>query len=332
MRYITYLSYETQNLLNRFYKYSKKHDTRQRAKCILLSYKKFSINQLSEVFGVHINTIYNWFDNWEQNCLLSLYNSKGQGRKPLIDISNEQFMKEQIIKNPKQIKKIVVSLELEKGIKVSTFTVKRFIKKKLNYRWKRTRKSLKNRRPKDYEVKKQELEKLIELEKKDELKLFYADGSGISLTPCVPSAWQPNNERIEIPSFKSKVLNLFGIWDTKNDLNMYSKEGSLTSETIIEYIEDFSKTIKKRTVIVLDNASIHTSKLFKNKLLTWKNRNLEIFFLPTYSPHLNLIEHLWRFMKYVWIDFSAYNCWNNLVKYVENIVNNFGKLYTINFA
>lgn len=332
MRYITNLNYDTQNLLNKFYKYSKNHATRQRAKCILLSSKKFTINQLSEIFEVHINTIYNWFDNWEQNSLLSLYNSKGQGRKPLIDVSNEQFMKEQIRENPKQLKKIVDNLKTEKGIKVSTYTIKRFLKKKIDYRWKRTRKSLKNRRPKDYEVKRQELEKLIELGKKDELNLFYADGSGISLTPCVPYAWQPKNERIEIPSFRSKVLNMFGIWDAKNDLNIYTKEGSLTSETVIQYIEDFSKTIVKRTVIVLDNASIHTSKLFKNKLLDWKKIGLEFFYLPAYSPHLNLIEHLWRFIKYEWIDFSAYDCWNKMVKYVQNIADNFGKLYTINFA
>jgi len=188
------------------------------------------------------------------------------------------------------------------------------------------------KQPTDYEVKKAELIKLKDAEQKGELKLFYADGSGFSLIPCVPYAWQPKGERIEIPSFKSRVLNLFGIWDAKNDLNMYSKEGSLTSECIIEYIDDFSKTIKEKTVIVIDNASVHTSKLFKAKLLTWKNRNLEIFYLPTYSPHLNLIEHLWRFMKYEWIDFIAYNCWTNLVEYVEKIVNNFGKLYTINFA
>ena len=162
--------------------------------------------------------------------------------------------------------------------------------------------------------------------------MFYADGSGFSMIPSVPYAWQEIGTRIEVPSFKSKTLNLFGIWDAKKNLNLYSIEGSLTSQIVIEYIDDFCKDINERTIIVLDNASIHKSKVFKNKELEWKSKGLEIFYLPTYSPHLNLIEHLWRFMKYEWIDFNVYNSWENLVGYVENIANEFGNLYTINFA
>jgi hypothetical protein len=33
---------------------------------------------------------------------------------------------------------------------------------------------------------------------------------------------------------------------------------------------------------------------------------LIIKYLPPYSPELNLIEILWRFMKYYWLPFSAY--------------------------
>ncbi len=129
MRYIKNLSFETQSLLKRIYKFSKNHEVRQRAKCILLSYNKFTINVLVNIFDVHLNTIYNWLDNWEKLSLLSLYNSKGQGRKPLLTADNEQFIKESIIENPKQLKRIVAKLDAEKGIKVSVYTIKRFLKK-----------------------------------------------------------------------------------------------------------------------------------------------------------------------------------------------------------
>lgn len=162
--------------------------------------------------------------------------------------------------------------------------------------------------------------------------MYYADASGFSLEPCVPYAWQEINHRIEVPSFKSKTLNLFGLWDAKNDLHLYSFDGRSTSQVVIEYIDDFCNTIQEKTVIVLDNAPIHTSNIFKEKVLEWQAKGLEVFYLPSYSPKLNLIEHLWRFMKYEWIEFSVYNCWNNLVKYIDKIVNEFGTTYTIKFV
>ena len=100
MRYIKNLSYETQSLLTRFYKYSKKHEVRQRANCILLSYKRFSINELVEIHHVHLNTIRNYLNAWEADGLLSLYDLKKTGRNPILNPDNESFVKTMIEENP----------------------------------------------------------------------------------------------------------------------------------------------------------------------------------------------------------------------------------------
>ena len=93
---------------------------------------------------------------------------------------------------------------------------------------------------------------------------------------------------------------------------------------MIKFIDDFAKTIKKPTVIVIDNAPIHTSKAFREKITQWKQQKLEIFWLPAYFPQLNLIEILWRFMKYEWIEIEAYSTWKSLTKYVEKVLRLFG--------
>ena len=118
MRYIKKLNFETLHLLNRIYKSSKKYQTRQRAHCIILSFKGFSISQLIEIFNVHLNTIYNYLDNWELYGLLSLY--------------DEQFIRHIVRKYPNQLKKVLAILDKEKGIKMSLDTLIRFVKKNLN--------------------------------------------------------------------------------------------------------------------------------------------------------------------------------------------------------
>ena len=48
--------------------------------------------------------------------------------------------------------------------------------------------------------------------------------------------------------------------------------------------------------MILDNARIHHAKLIQPFLDENKDR-LNLFFLPPYSPNLNLIEGLWGWLK-----------------------------------
>ena len=82
----------------------------------------------------------------------------------------------------------------------------------------------------------------------------------------------------------------------------------------------------------MDNAGIHKSKNFESQQEAWKKQNVELFFLPPYSPELNLIEILWRFVKYEWIDFEAYASWKIFVDHIEKVFAGFGKKYIINFG
>ena len=61
-------------------------------------------------------------------------------------------------------------------------------------------------------------------------------------------------------------------------------------------------------------------------------KGLDIFFLPTDSHHLNIIEILWRFIKYKWLDVNTYDSYSALVEAVKTILINFSSEYTVNFA
>ena len=82
----------------------------------------------------------------------------------------------------------------------------------------------------------------------------------------------------------------------------------------------------------MDKASVHTSDEFAECLPRWKKEGLIIKYLSTYSPELNLIERLWRHIKYTWLPVSAYQCLDALRDALENILKNFGSKYQITFA
>ena len=61
------------------------------------------------------------------------------------------------------------------------------------------------------------------------------------------------------------------------------------------------------------------------------SNGLIVKYLPAYSPELNLIEMLWRFIKYYWLPFSAYASFQSLVAAVEAILKGVGTDYRIDF-
>ncbi len=45
-----------------------------------------------------------------------------------------------------------------------------------------------------------------------------------------------------------------------------------------------------RGVVFLDNAPFHRSRAFREAAGRWRERGLEVAYLPRYSPHLNPVE------------------------------------------
>jgi transposase len=193
------------------------------------------------------------------------------------------------------------------------------------------RKSLKSKRNQQvFDWQYAELERFIGLHQEDYIDLFYADASHFSLVPSVRYAWQRKGEEILLPSARTTALSVFGIISLDCKLHYQTFEGTLNSEKIIAVIDKFIPHIRKRTILVIDNAPVHHSKIFEKKINEWREQDLYIYFLPKYSPELNKIEILWRFIKYSWLPFDAYTNIQNFKERLNEILQNVGTKYKIN--
>jgi len=155
------------------------------------------------------------------------------------------------------------------------------------------------------------------------IDLRYADETAFSLQSNVPYGWSKRGEQIGIPSQKGGNLNVFGLLNLQGDLTSYQTTGKVNSDQIIEWLNDFASTIEQPTVVVLDNAPWHTSNAVKEMISKWEEKELYIFRLPIYSPHLNKAETLWRKMKYEWLKPESFTCKESLHKAINNILTNY---------
>jgi transposase len=110
-----------------------------------------------------------------------------------------------------------------------------------------------------------------------------------------------------------------GLKNRKNKLFFEVLESTFNTDKLIRFMDNFAAQTIKRTVVILDNSLIYRSKKFKAKIREWRDLDVYIFFLPPYSPELNLIEILWCRNKYQWLSFDAYLCFQNLQGHLFNV-------------
>ena len=178
-----------------------------------------------------------------------------------------------------------------------------------------------------------EIGELKKQQEKGETDLYFFDESGFDLQPPVPYARQPKGETVEIPSFRSPRLSVPGFLSTENnEFHCLTFECSVDSDVVAACFDEFSEIITKKTVVILDNASSHTSEKFTENIEKWEKKGLFIKYLPPYSLELSPIEILRRFVRYLRIPFSACTSFGNLVEEVEEILRGVGSKYITNFS
>jgi transposase len=92
-------------------------------------------------------------------------------------------------------------------------------------------------------------------------------------------------------------IAVYGALDYASGRVLAQTAASKNGDGFAAFLEQIAQTWPAQTlVLVLDNASYHRGQAMR----TWwagQDGRLLAFWLPTYAPHLNLLERVWRFLK-----------------------------------
>lgn len=331
-RFVKELTAEDQEVLRYLRDEGETRRIRQRAHAVLLSHSGKTVNELAETFEVNRDTVRDWFDSWEREGVQGLADKPRAGKPPILTATEQAQVVELLKANPRSTRQVLQEIQAITGKTISVGTLRR-IARRSKLRWKRMRRSAKRQRDEtDFREAQAELQEFQELHRAGKLDLYYFDEAGFSLQPSVPYGWQPKGETLEIPSRRSQQLNVLGFLSLSSFFVPFTIEGTIDTEVVIACFEAFSRQITRFTIAVIDNASAHTSKRFAECRDSWQERGLFLYYLPAHCPELNLIEILWRMMKYHWLPLSAYQDFRSLVENVHDVLAHVGSRYTINFT
>ena len=73
-------------------------------------------------------------------------------------------------------------------------------------------------------------------------------------------------EEVAMPTQRGKGINCFGLFTRGNESWIATSDKAIKADFVVEQLERFSFSIKNLTVVVLDNARIHTGKEIRERL------------------------------------------------------------------
>ncbi len=307
--------------------------TRSRAHAVLLSEKRYSIAQLSDIFEVERDTVATWLTRWEESGADGLDDDPRPGRPTTLTEEEQETALKLAQEEPRAPHQQLSAIERETGKSITRGTLKRLLRR-ARLVWKRVRRSLRSRRSEEaFRAAQQELADLRTRARAGECRLYYYDEAGFCLLPAIPYAWQPVGERMEVPAAQSKRQNVLAfLGQQPGQFQSFVFEGAIDAHTVVHCFEVFSRLIDQETWVVIDNAPTHASEEFEEELEAWAKRGLHVYFLPPYCPELNLIELLWRRIKYEWLPLSAYESYQALCQALDKVLSQVGSKYQITFA
>jgi transposase len=124
------------------------------------------------------------------------------------------------------------------------------------------------------------------------------DECEVHLHPRLAKVWQKRGYPIRVPAAGAdRKFAVFGALDYATGQVRWQLSLRKDSQTFITFLEQLRHAWPdEKLVVVLDNVGYHKSR----QTLAWWQRwahQLCPFFLPAYTPELNLMERVWRYVK-----------------------------------
>lgn len=307
-----------------------------RVTSILMLSDGYSVSQISTILGIDDNSIYRYKEAYIKLDIVKFLERDYRGyfgKLNSIQLGElDRQLRERLYQTTQEI---CLWVKDRFGVSYSNSSMSKLLHR-LGFAYKKT-KSV----PCQANKEKQEafLEDLKELLESQKSVVYFTDGVHPTHNTRSLYGWIPKGEIHEIPTVSGRDrVNINGAVNAKKPEEVFIEEGDTINaqNTQALYQQLIDANPEAETIYVIaDNARYNRNK----KLSAWVgNTKITQVFLPPYSPNLNLIERLWKFMRKKVIDPVFYRTKEefraNILSFFQNIAqyeHELKSLLTLNF-
>lgn len=308
--------------LHRLHKSTKEKKTADRIKMIILLDKGYSQKEVGSILMIDEDTIGNWVRKFESSINFRTYlednyfTYKGK-LTPEEMIQVKTYINENIIIDSKQV---IDFVEKEFGKSYTSVGMQKLLHR-LGFSYKQL-----TLFPSKADIEKQkafvsEYENLYNNLSEKEVIVFI-DGVHPQHNTKPSKAWigLGIEKYIKTNTGRNRI-NLNGAYNPNNQDIIIREDESVNAQSTIKLFKQIEEEYfdKKCIYAFSDNA-----RYYRNQLVTQflENSKIKLIFLPPYSPNLNLIERLWKFMRKKVINTTYYEKFNDFKKAIISFFDN----------
>ena len=261
--------------------------------------------EIADNFGVHLNTVGSWWRSYQKEGKKALHVNKrglksGQGRvltaeqekeiqKMIIDKTPDQLKLPFVLWDRKAVKELIQS---QYGVNVAIRTIGDYLLR-WNFSPQRPVKRAYEQQPKTVRRWLDEVYPEIQIKaKQEDAEIHWGDETGFRNDHHYGRGYSPRGKTPVVHlSAKRVSTNMISSITNQGKVRFMIYSKSMNAQVLIKFLKRLIKSSDRKIFLILDNLKVHHA-IRVREWLEGKKDELEIFFLPSYSPELNPDEYL----------------------------------------
>lgn len=262
---------------------------------------RYTHKEIGEQVGVHHLTVGRWIGRYKAHGMKGLLASRVQGRpvgagrslsedqeaavqKLLIDKTPDQLKLSYALWTREAVQQLIIQ---ETGIKLAIRTVGVYLKR-WSFTVQKPKKQAYEQRP--AEVKQwldEEYPTIHQRAKAENAEIYWGDETGLRSDSQHVRGYAPKGKTPTLRlNAKRTSVNLISAVTNQGKVRFRFFDGTMNADILIDFMKRLIKDAKRKVFLILDNLRVHHAKVVKAWLVEHEEE-IEVFYLPSYSPELN---------------------------------------------
>jgi transposase len=279
-------------------------DPRVQRKMEVLWLKSHGLNhdEIATYADVSRRTVQRYLDQYHEGGLSRLRLCQWhQPQSPLVE--HKESLEEYFSKHPaRSAKQARAVIERQTGIRRGLSQVRHFLKDRLGLRWRQTgaipvppKKTVQEHAQEQAAFLDEKLNPRLEQARRGQTQVYFVDAAHFVLAPFLGGLWCAARLFVRAASGR-KRHNVLGALDAvTHRMIRVTNPGYINAESVCALLRTVAEAaVGLPITLVLDNARYQKCAMVQALA---ESLGIELLYLPSYSPNLNLIERVWRFVR-----------------------------------